>query len=78
MAIFEDVSGKHFELQFVPAEALEAQQAGATDSLSKSFAALMHSLVVGNVINMSDTLQQFPIKLTSVRDYAKSVVSDNG
>lgn len=78
VAIFEDVSGKHFELQFVPAEALEAQQAGATDSLSKSFAALMHSLVVGNVINMSDTLQKFPIKLTSVRDYAKSVVSDNG
>lgn len=78
VGIFEAVSGKHFELQFVPAEALEAQQAGATDSLSKSFAALMRSLAAGNAINMSDTLQQFKIKLTSVRDYAKSVVGADG
>jgi uncharacterized protein YbjT (DUF2867 family) len=77
VAIFEEVSGKQFQLQFVPAETLEAQQAGATDSLSRSFAALMCSLVVGNTLNMSDTLRQFPINLKSVRDYAKSVVSHN-
>jgi uncharacterized protein YbjT (DUF2867 family) len=73
VAIFENAGGRQFELQFVPAEALEAQKAGAPDSLSKSFAALMYSLTVGDAINMSETLRQFPIKLTSVRDYATSV-----
>ena len=71
--IFEDVSGKQFELSYVPVTALQAQQAAATDSLQQSFSALMLSIAAGDSIEMRDVLQQFPIQLTSVKGYAVRV-----
>lgn len=69
--VFEEVSGKKFEVQHVPEEALQAQQANAQDSLQRTFAALMLAYAKGDVIPMETTLQQFPLPLTSVRDYAR-------
>ncbi|MEO7586235.1 MAG: SDR family oxidoreductase [Ferruginibacter sp.] len=69
--IFEASHGKHFELQFVPEEALRAQKDAAQDPLSESFAALMLSFALGSEINMKDLLDVFPIELTTVNDYAK-------
>ena len=71
--IFEDVTGKQFQLSDVPVAVLQAQQAAATDSLQQSFSALMLSIAAGDPIEMRDVLQQFPIQLTSVKGYAMRV-----
>jgi uncharacterized protein YbjT (DUF2867 family) len=70
--IFETTKGAKFELQFVPKEALTAQRDAAQDPLSESFATLMLGVVNGSEIDMKNTLDDFPIQLTSVIDYAKS------
>jgi uncharacterized protein YbjT (DUF2867 family) len=75
--IFEDVGGRKFDVNYVPEEALRAQQAAATDSLQEAFAALMLYYAHGEVIDMKPALGAFPVKtseLISVRDYAGRVL----
>src|SRR5215471_9222399 len=69
--IFEQESGQTFELQNVPDEALRAQMAAAPDSLGKTFSGLMIGLNQVGTIDMKETLRNFPIHLTSVREYAR-------
>ena len=69
--IFETAKGTKFALQFVPKEALEAQRNAAQDPLSESFATLMLGIVRGSKIEMKNTIDVFPMRLTSVNDYAK-------
>ncbi|MBN2214507.1 MAG: NmrA family NAD(P)-binding protein [Bacteroidales bacterium] len=73
--IFEDISGKKIDVQHVPAEALQSQLKTAADPMEKSFAGLMLCVANGDPIDMKDTLSKFPIKLKSVREYARSMVS---
>ena len=73
--IFEKVGGRTFELQFVPEEALEAQQAAATDPMQQSFSAAMRAYAAGECIEMSGTLQTFPKQLSTVEEYARRVLS---
>ena len=68
--IFEINKEKKFELQFVPEEEITAQRDGAQDPLSESFAALTLGVVKGSEIDMKNTLDVFPMHLTSVNDYA--------
>ena len=70
--IFEVYQEKKFELQFVPEDAITAQRDEAQDPLSKSFAALTLGVVNGSEINMKNTLDVFPMQLTSVNDYARN------
>ena len=70
--IFEEVGGKRFEVQYVPVEALEEQQKGATDPMQQSFLGLMRCYAAGDPIDMRETLKAFPVQLTSVREYARS------
>lgn len=70
--IFEEKNDKKFELQFVPAAAIAAQRDGAEDPLSESFAALTLGVTKGSEIDMKNTLDVFPIHLTSVKDYANN------
>ena len=70
--IFETAKGKKFELQFVPEEALKAQRDEAQDPLSESFSTLTLGVVNGSEIDMTSTLDDFQIRLTSVTDYANS------
>jgi NADH dehydrogenase len=65
------VSGRTFEVQHVPEEALRAQQAAATDPYQQSFAALMLGYALGDVIDMRSTLQTFPMPLVSVKEHAR-------
>ncbi len=71
--IFEKASGKSFELAFVPAAALEAQAAAATDPLQISFATMMHDMAMGLRVNPASANAMFKISLASVEDYAKRV-----
>lgn len=73
--IFEEVAATPFAVQRVPDDALKAQFDAATDSLQKSFAGLMLDYAHGDEIPMADTLERFPVPLTSVRDYARTVLN---
>jgi uncharacterized protein YbjT (DUF2867 family) len=73
--IFEQASGRNFEVQHVPEEALKSQQDAAPDPMQQSFSGLMRCVAQGDPIDMKKTLKAFPIKLTSVREYAGSVFS---
>lgn len=75
VAVFEEVSGRPFEMQHVPEEALVAAWEGSADAVSKSINALMVDFARGDVIEMDETLATFPVEMTSVRDYAAKVLS---
>src|SRR5215813_5666024 len=75
VAIFEQESGQTFELQNVSDEALRAQMAAAPDSLSKAFSGLMIGLNEVGTIDMKETLRNFPIQLTSMREYARQMIA---
>jgi hypothetical protein len=73
VGIFEQESGQTFKLQNIPNEALRVQIAAAPDSLGKTFRGLMIGLNTVGTIDMNETLRNFPIKLTSVREYARQM-----
>ena len=74
--VFEQASGKAFELQFVPAAALEAQRDAATDPLQITFAAMMHNMATGIHVDSSLAQKAFPdIKLKSVPEFASQVLA---
>jgi uncharacterized protein YbjT (DUF2867 family) len=75
IGIFEQVSGRPFEVQYVPAEALEQQQRTSEDGMQQSFAGLMRVYAAGDPIDMRETLRMFPVQLTSVQEYAERVLS---
>jgi uncharacterized protein YbjT (DUF2867 family) len=77
MAKFESATGKSFQVEHVPEEALKQQFSTATDELQKSFAGLMLFSLNGHEVDMTGVLESFPIELTSVDDYAKGVVGGN-
>jgi len=68
---FEKAGGRPFTVETVPEAALEAQLAGATDPLQKSFAALMVGYARGDAIDMTETLTTFREQLTSVDEFAR-------
>ena len=72
---FEQVNGRPIELQFMPEEAIEAQQVAATDPMQKSFSALMRAVAAGDPIDMSTTMQTFSIHPSTVEEYARRVLS---
>ena len=76
VAAFEAVSGRPFEMQHVPLEALVAAWEGSEDPVSRSINALMVDFARGDVIEMADTLTTFPVEMTSVRDYASKVLAN--
>jgi uncharacterized protein YbjT (DUF2867 family) len=72
--VFEEISGKTFEVRRVPEDALAAQRASATNSLEQAFAALMLAYANGDPIPMDETISRYQLRLTSVRDYARRVL----
>jgi uncharacterized protein YbjT (DUF2867 family) len=73
VARFEKISGRSFQLEHVSEPALLSQFHAATDSLQKSFAALMLGCSRGDAMDMGSVVETFRIRLTSVSDYAQSV-----
>jgi uncharacterized protein YbjT (DUF2867 family) len=74
VARFEKIGGLPFRLEHVPEQSLLAQFEGATDSLQKSFAALMLGYLHGDGMNMASVVETYGIKLTNVNEYARSVM----
>lgn len=75
IAIFEQLTGRSFEVQHIPIEALEAQYAAAIDPLEKTMAALALGTAQGDAIAMEPVLRVFPVQLTSVADFARYVTT---
>jgi NADH dehydrogenase len=75
IGIFEELGGKSFQVQRVPEDALRSQKETATDSMQRTFAALMLGYAGGDEIPMADTLKKFPVRLRSVREYASQAVT---
>ena len=68
--IFEEVLGRTVATQSVPVEALQGQLAAATDPMQQSFTSLMLCVAKGDAIDMSSLLPQFPVQLTTVKQFA--------
>jgi uncharacterized protein YbjT (DUF2867 family) len=75
VSVVQDVVGEPFELEFVSAERLRAERAGASDPLLASYAAFCLACADGDVVSMDETLRRFPVTLTSVRKYAERAFS---
>ncbi|NIN65245.1 MAG: SDR family NAD(P)-dependent oxidoreductase, partial [Anaerolineae bacterium] len=73
--IFEEVGGRPFEVEHVPEEALADQRKATTDPMQLSIAGLVQWYAKGDPVDMGETLKTFPVQLTSVRDYAQSVLA---
>jgi uncharacterized protein YbjT (DUF2867 family) len=77
--IFEEESGRPFELETIPEAQLKEQFDSASDSLEKSFAGLtLQYATHGDAIDMRRLLDSMPVRLTSVREYARAVLEPCG
>jgi uncharacterized protein YbjT (DUF2867 family) len=72
---FEEAAGRAFQVQEIPEQALEAQWQGATDPMQRTFAALMLGAARGHDCPAADVLQKFPMKMTTVREFAARTAS---
>jgi uncharacterized protein YbjT (DUF2867 family) len=72
--IFEEESGRHFAVETIPEAKLREQLDSANDSLEKSFAGIMLRYAHGDAIDMRELLESIPVRLTSVREYARAVL----
>jgi uncharacterized protein YbjT (DUF2867 family) len=72
--IFEEESGRRFEVETIPEAKLREQFNSANDSLEKSFAGVTLQYAHGDAIEMRGLLESIPIRLTSVREYARTVL----
>jgi uncharacterized protein YbjT (DUF2867 family) len=75
VARFEKIGGRPFQLEHVPEPVLRSQFEGAADSMQKSFAALMLGYLQGDAIDMAPVVKTFGIGLSTVDDYARSVLA---
>ena len=74
---FEEVTGRPIQVEHVPESALRAQRDAATNPLDKTFAALMLGTAQSEEIDMRRTLEDFPIRLRTIREYARWMVSQS-
>ena len=72
---FEKISGTRYAVEHVPEAALRAQWETAQDPLQKSLASIMLGYALGDAMDMTETQQAFDLKLTSVEEYARRVLS---
>ncbi len=71
--IFEQVTGRSFQVEHVPVAPPAAAPRRVADSRDASIAALMCAYAAGDAIPMEETLERFDVELTSVEDYARRV-----
>jgi uncharacterized protein YbjT (DUF2867 family) len=75
---FEKISKDQFIVSYIPVAALQQQADEATDYWQKIFSNLMIFYANGDAIDMEPALKKIPVKLFSVKDYAKAVLKKEG
>ena len=73
--IFEERAGRKFDVEHVPEEALRAMKANAKSPVEETFAGLMLFVGKGDEIDMRQTLSRYPLRMTTVREYADRVLA---
>lgn len=73
--IFEAAGTADISVETVNESDLAAQLQKATDPLQKSFAGLMLQYASGDAMDISTTRAMFPFELTSVHDYASTLLA---
>ena len=73
--IFEEQGGKKFEVEHVPEDALASAKANARNPVEETFAGLQLLYARGFEVDVKPTLARFPMRLTSVREYADRVLA---
>jgi len=71
---FEKISKQQFIVNYLPVAALQQQADEATDYWQKIFTNLMIFYANGDAMDMKPLLEKIPVKLHSVKDYAKGVL----
>jgi uncharacterized protein YbjT (DUF2867 family) len=72
--IFEDESGRRFDVEVVSARTLAEQESSDENSWTRSIAGLRRCYADGDVIDMRALAERFPMTWTTVRDYAHRVL----
>jgi len=70
--IFEEEFGKTFAVTEIPEAALEAQWSEALNPMEKTFGALILSLARGKNAGGEPPVDDYPMQMTSVREFARS------
>ena len=73
--VFEDLSRRRFDVEFVSAQILTEQESRGKDSWTRSIAGLRRCYADGDVIDMQPLAERFPMTWTSVTNYAHRVLS---
>ena len=76
--LFEEAYGRKFSVIEVPEAALEAQWNAAQNPFDKTFAGLMLGVARGFDAGMEPPFDQFPMKMTSPRDYVREQARASG
>src|SRR5437868_8877038 len=76
--LFEEAYGKKFNVIEVPEAALEAQWSAAQNPFDKTFAGLMLGLARGFDSGMKPPFDQFPMEMTSPREYVRNQARASG
>lgn len=76
--IFEEAYGRKFSIIEIPEAALEAQWSSADNPFDKTFAGLMLGVARGFDSGSRPPFDEFPMKLTSPRDYARNMARASG
>jgi uncharacterized protein YbjT (DUF2867 family) len=71
---FEKIDNHPFIVNYIPVAALQQQADEATDYWQKIFSNLMIFYANGDAMDMKPVLEKIPVKLHSVKDYAKAVL----
>jgi uncharacterized protein YbjT (DUF2867 family) len=74
--IFEELTGAPFTTEYMLESVLRAGKEAARRALDEALAALSLSYARGDVIDMRYTLQAMPVRLASVREYGKWLLSE--
>jgi len=78
VGLFEECFGKKFNVIEVPEAILEAQWSTAENPFDKTFAGLMLGLARGFDSGMEPPFRQFPMQMTSPRDYVRNLARATG
>jgi uncharacterized protein YbjT (DUF2867 family) len=73
--IFEEKAGRKFEVERVPETAINQMRATAKNPVEETFAGLMLFCARGDEIDMRQTLSRYPVRMTTVREYADRVLA---
>jgi NADH dehydrogenase len=73
--IFEQRAGKRFDVDYVPEEVLAQAKENAKNPVEETFAGLQLLYAHGYEVDPKPALARFPMRLTSVREYADRVLA---